>query len=261
MDVKDFYSEVKQGNISGYSIQHKFGRNNNVPNGSWELVSLLSSSGVFGQSATKVRIKSGGNSDDTVDGDGARGITVVGIDDTLSEIKETLVTSGVNASSATIASFWRVYRAYVANGAAGTYGGSNIGDIIIEDSVGAANIIQISEDEGQSQHGAYSVSIEKTGYLLSVHITADAAKAADFRLFTRENFTNVSSSMSPKRIRLYWDGILGHIDAYVPRSPGISLPALTDIWIEARGGGANTEVSVDFEILLIDDSISHIKRI
>jgi hypothetical protein len=261
MDIKDFLIEVRQGNIPGYSIEHKFGRNDNIQNGIWGLVSPIGGSGVFRTSAIQMRVKSGGSVDDTVDGDGARGITVIGIDSSLTEISETIVTSGAGVSLPTTARFWRVYRSYVADGAVGTYGGSNVGNIIIEDSGGADNIIQISEDEGQSQHGAYSIPAGRTGYLLTVHLTTDASKAADFRLFTREDFTNVLSSMSPKRLRLYWDGILGHVDAYIPHSPGISLPALTDVWIEAEGGGANTEVSVDFEILLVDNPVSHIKRI
>lgn len=248
---RDFLIEVARGNIPGYSLVHKFGRNDTVPNGTWELVSLDGGSGVFRTSPSTVRIKAGGHAADTVDGDGARGITVIGVDSDLAEISENIVTSGALASSATTASFWRVYRAYLST--VGSYGSANSGNIIIEDSGGAANIITISADEGQSQHGSYSTPLGKTGFLLSVHLTADSNKAADFRLFTRENFTDISAPMSPRRLRLYWDGILGNIDAHNPESPGIVLPALTDVWIEAEGGGAGTEVSVDFEILLVDD--------
>jgi hypothetical protein len=242
-------------------MEHKFGRNDGVPNGSWELVSLVGGSGSFLTSAKTVRIKAGGDAADTSAGIGARSITVLGLDETLAEVQEDIATSGANVSLPTIASFWRVYRAYISDNGVGTYGAANTDDIIIEDSGGANEMIKIAADEGQSQHGAYAVPIGKTGYLLSVQLTADAGKAADFRLFTRENLTDVSAPMSPRRLRLFWDGILGHIDADTSRAPSIMLPALTDIWIEARGGGGGTEVSVDFEILLVDDPDPDIRQI
>lgn len=258
---RDFLIEVARGNLPGYSLMHKFGRNDNIPNGSWELVSLVGGSGSFLTSAKTVRIKAGGDVADTSNGAGARSITVIGLNETLMEVQEDIVTSGTNTSLPTTTSFWRVYRAYISDNGVGTYGAANTDDIIIEDSGGVNDMIKIDADEGQSQHGAYAIPIRKTGYLLSMHLTADAGKAADFRLFTRENLTNVSVLMSPRRLRFFHDGILGHVDAYTPRAPGITLPALTDIWIEAKGGGAGTEVSVDFEILLVDDPDPDIRQI
>lgn len=260
MDVKDFYAEIQLGNIAGYSIVHKFGRNDSVPNGQWELVSLLSDgSGLFMESPSTVRIKAGGNAADTANGLGAREITIIGINDTLEESIETIATSGAGASASTTNNFWRVHRSYLSE--VGVYGSANSGNIIIEDSGGINDLIMIAAEEGQSQYGAYSIPLGKTGYLLDVHLTTDANKAADFRLYTRENFTNVSSPISPKRLRLYWDGILGQTEAYSPKSPGLILPALTDIWVEAEGGGAGTEVSINLEIMLIDDQSEFIRSV
>lgn len=261
MDTKDFYIEVAQGNIPGYSIVNKFGRSTNIANGIWSIVSLVGTSGIFVTSPVSVRIKTGGNAADTADGAGARSITVVGLSSSLTELTEEITTSGAGVSLPTTTSFWRVYRAYIADDSVGSYGIGNVGDIVIEDSGGSADIIKIAADEGQSQCGVYTIPSGKTGYLLTVFLTTDAVKAADFRLFVRENLTNVTVPVSPRRLKLYWDGILSHIDAYTPRGPGLKLPELTDIWIEAAGGGASTEVSVDFEILLVDNPVSHIKRI
>lgn len=259
MNYRDFYTEVQLGNIEGYSIIHKFGRNPSVANGVWEVVSLLGGSGVLQSSGSSVRIKAGGNAADTAVGAGARAITIVGLDDTLREVSETITTSGANVSLPTTGNFWRVYRAYVADNSAGTYLLTNFGDITLEKSDGSGDIIKISEGEGQTQHGSYSIPYGKTGYLLSVHLTTDSNKPADFRLFTHANLNNVSPPVDPRRLKLYWDGILGHIDGYIPKSPGLILPSLTDIWIEAEGSGGSTEVSVDFEILLVDNDLEHIK--
>ena len=148
-----------------------------------------------------------------------------------------------------------MYRAYVSS--VGTYGGNNTGNIVVEHS-SSTDIIDILAGEGQSQHGSYSIPLGKTGYLMSMSLEADSNKAADFRVFTRENFNVVTAPMKPKRLQLYFDGILGQ-EVLNPGSPMIVLPALTDIWVEARGGGAGTEVSVDFEILLVDDDPGHIQ--
>lgn len=258
MDTKDFYNEIKQGNIAGYSLMHKFGRNANIPNGAWAMVSSSSPSGTFPASGVTVRIKAGGNASDTTVGVGAREITIIGIDTNLLEVSETITTSGANASLLTATSFWRIYRAYVSS--VGIYGEANTGDITIEDSDGINDMLIITADEGQTQHAAHSIPLNKTGYLLSVNMTADAAKAADFRMFVRNNFTNTVSPISSKQLKLYWDGVLGHVN-YGPVAPGLTLSALSDIWIESRGGGANTEVSVDFEILLRDNPSGPIRSI
>lgn len=259
MKYRDFYTEVQLGNIAGYSITHKFGRNPNVANGVWEVVSLLGSSGIFQLSSSPVRIKAGGNAADTAAGAGARAITIIGIGETLLESTETIVTSGTGASLPTTNNFWRVYRAYVSDNSAGTYMLTNTGDIVIECSDGSDDIIKIAAGEGQSQHGEYSIPNDKTGYLLSVHLTVDSIKPADFRLFVHGNLNNASPPVDPRRLKLYWDGILGHVEGYVPKSPGLLLPSLTDIWIEAKGAGNSTEVSVNFEILLVDNSQEFIK--
>lgn len=254
---KNFLMEVRQGNVPGHSLVHKFGRNDSILNNVWDLISPTGPSGAFPASGTPVRIQAGGDGDDTANGAAAREITVVGIDTNLNEISETIATAGGSASAFTSASFWRVHRAYVSS--VGTYGGNNTGNIVVEHS-SSIDIIDILAGEGQSQHGAYTIPIGKTGYLMSISLEADSNKAADFRLFTRENFNVVTAPMKPKRLQLYFDGILGQ-ETLNPGSPMLVLPALTDIWIEAEGGGAGTEVSVDFEILLIDDDPGHIRNL
>jgi len=229
--LKDFYLELKTGHIPGYAIVHKFGRSTSIANNVWSLVSSAATSGAFLSVPSTVRIKAGGDAADTFNGAGAREITIVGIDDTLNEVTETITTSGALASADTTAVFWRVYRAYVSS--AGTYGGNNEADIDIENS---SDMISILAGAGQTQHAAYSIPADKRGYILSVHVSVDSTKPADLRIFTRENFNDVVAPFSAKRIQHSWDGITGEV-GHDPKSPDIELAALTDIWIEARGGG------------------------
>lgn len=247
---RSFLIEVQKGNVPGHAIVHKFGRNANVANGVWEHVSSLSAATSFLAAPTTVRIKAGGDAADTAAGVGAREITVVGIDENLVEVVETIATAGTSASSATSASFWRVYRAYVSAG--GTYGASNTAAVVIENSVGGTDLIQIATEEGQTFYAGWTAPTGKTAYFLSAHLMTDSGKAADFRFRTRANFNDTSAPLGAVRTMLYFDGVLGHM-VFQPKSPGKAIPTLTDVWWEAEGGGASTEVSVDFELLVVDD--------
>lgn len=246
---KDFLIEVAKGNVLGHSLVHKFGRNDAVANATWEHISIGGGATSFLSAPTTVRIKAGGNAADTAAGAGAREITVVGIDSNLAEVQETIATAGASASAATTASFWRVYRAYVS--AAGTYGAANTAAVVIENSAGGTDLITIATEEGQTQFSGFTVANATTAYLLSAQITVDAIKAADIRMYMRENFNDTSAPLGSKRIVLYWDGVLGVL-AFPPRSLRL-FSALTDIWFEAEGAGATTEVSVDYELLIVDD--------
>lgn len=247
---KDFYTEVAKGNVAGHSLVHKFGRNDAVPNGSWERVALLSVASFHLTAATTVRIKAGGDVTDTAAGTGAREITVQGIAADGTEQTETIATAGVNASGSTTFTFWRVHRAWVSS--IGTYSAANTAAITIENTAGTQDLVLVAAGEGQTQYAGYTIPLKKTGYLLSVLATVDSNKVADMKLMTRKNITDTSAPVSSIRLKNYWDGLAG-VFTFHPRSPSLVLPALTDIWIEAQGSGAVAEVSADFEILLVDD--------
>lgn len=250
LSTKDWMVEVQKGNVPGHTIIHKFGRNDAVANGTWEFISELSTSLPGLSAVTTVRIKAGGDANDTAAGSGAREVTVVGIDNNLNEVSETIATAGASASSVTTATFWRVYRMYVS--AAGTYATPyNDAAIVLENGSGGTDLIQIAAEEGQSEFASITIPTGKTGYMLSAHLQVDASKAADFRMFQRRNFNDVTAPVESRRLVTHFDGVVG-TDAWTPRSP-IVFPALTDIWWEAEGSGAQTEVSVDFEILIVDD--------
>lgn len=251
MRDQDFLIEVQKGNIPGHSMIHKYGRNDGVPNASWELISLLSAASSFRSSAATMRIKAGGNAADTAAGAGAREVTIQGIDDSFNEVSEAVATAGASASSATSTLFWRVPRAWVS--AVGTYGVANTAAITIEDSGGAADITMIAADEGQTQFAGWTVPIGKTAYLLSVHVTVDTNKTANIRCCTRASMDDTAAPMSSKRVNLFWDGIQEPGFVYKPYGPELTLAAKTDIWFEAYGDGAATHVSCDFELLVVED--------
>ena len=247
----DFYTEVQKGNVTGHTMVHKFGRNDAVPNGSWAFVTLLGQTSHVLSAATTVRIKAGGDAADTAAGAGAREITVQGLREiTLAEETEVIATAGAGVSLATARLFWRVHRVWVSS--VGTYGGANTADIDIENGAGGTDIIKIAIEEGQTQDAVFSIEGGKTGYLLSIHITVDSGKKADIRMFTRNSLDDTTAPMPAKRLKLYFDGIAGEFH-YDPKGAELSLDEKTDIWFEAQGVGATAEVSVDFEILMVDN--------
>jgi hypothetical protein len=66
---------------------------------------------------------------------------------------------------------------------------------------------------------------------------------------TRANANNVTPPFTATRLKYFWDGVLG-FGPHNPFTPSLELPAWTDIWIEARGSGAITEVSASFELII-----------
>ena len=245
----DYLVQVQRNLVPGQTMVHKFGRNDAVPNGSWAFVNLLGFTGWPLSAATTVRVKAG-NAADTGIGAGARQVTVQGIDSNFNEISEAITTTGGVASSVTSASFWRVHRAWVS--VAGTYGAANTAAVVIENGAGGTDLLQIAIEEGQTQFAGWTVPIGKTAYLLSAHVTVDGNKAANIRMMTRANMDDASGDLSSVRLKLHWDGVLGSF-SYRPKGPELSVAAKGDIWFEAWGGGAQTECSVDFELLVIDD--------
>lgn len=249
--TEEFLCAVREGRVPGYSMVHKFGRNDAVPNGTWAFVNLLGQTAWPLSAATTVRIKAGGNAADAAAGAGAREVTVQGIvATTFLEETDVLATAGASASAASTKSFWRVHRAWVSE--IGTYGAGNTAAVTIENSAGGSDLIQIGADEGQSQFAAFTMPAGKTGYLASVLATVNGTQTTDIRCYVRQAIDVTSGAgMQAKRIKIFWDGIANRLP-FNPKSPGASVPEKSDIWFEARGGAGTTAVSVDFELLVVD---------
>lgn len=252
----NFLIEVAKGSSVGYSVIHKYGRNANMTNGTE--VAITSDGAIpFLSSATTVRIKAGGNAADTADGAGAREVTVQGSDENGEFISEAIATNGASASSATTATFFRVYRAYVSS--QGTYltdglatNGANQADIVIEDSGGTTDLITISQYEGQTQYAAYHIPSDKTGYLADLTATVSSNKEADVIMWARGNATSDTTVPVPaKRLKLYLDGVVGE-SQFHPTAPQL-IGSDCDVWFTGIATAAGTECSVDFEILLVDN--------
>lgn len=254
----DFYAEVVKGNVVGHSIVHKFGRNPLVGTSFVPITSI----GVYNtpqvSGATTLRIKAGGDANDTAGGSGAREITIVGLDETGAEVTEILATAGASASSTTTATFLRFYRAWVSE--SGTYATqstpSHIDTITIENGSGGTDWGTLDLNgfaSAQTYIGAYSIPLGKTGYLLGVKLRLDTTKVVDAIFFKREGILETAAPYSAMRALLELTGLTELGYTWRPKSIGLPIPALTDIGFMAHVSAGTADISIEMEILLVDD--------
>jgi hypothetical protein len=249
--------EIAAGVLDDLSVVHKFGANAAVGTS----LEVVSSNGVYRtpqvSGATTLRIKAGGNANDTAAGSGAREITLIGLDETGAEVTETLATAGASASSATTATFLRLFRVFVS--ASGTYAtsaaGSHSAAITIENSAGTEDWAEIGATPfplSQSEIGAYTVPLGYTAYINNIIVAVESNKSATIIGFQRENILETAAPYTAMRTFLELGGAAGE-EVFTPKTPFGPYPALTDIGFMGALSSGTGEIDVDFEILLIKD--------
>lgn len=254
---RNFLTEVSAGRIPGYSMLNKFGRNDVVPLNAWAPVTQLGTRDWQLTSAEKIRVKAG-DVNDSPSGSGVRSVLVFGLNEKLEQVQEFLSTGGASPGPQSENTFLRVWR--VISWTCGTYSASNAGAIIIEGVSSAKELIKVAVGEGQSQHGAYSVPADKTAFLIGVAFSVASLKTARMRVLTRNNIDNTTEEIRPVLVKAFLDG-LTNFNSYVPRAPMAGgLTGGSDIWIEAYGVGALTQVSCSFSLLIVDQVIERLSR-
>jgi len=253
----DFLIEVKKGNVLGHSIVHKFGHNTSIGTTYVPVASLGLYNTPQVAGATTLRIKAGGNANDTAAGTGAREITLTGVDETGAEVTETLATAGASASGTTTATFMRLYRMSVSY--SGTYATQNTGShaatITIENGAGGTDWGAIDLDGfafGQSTIGAYTIPLGKTAYLLGAELSAETTKTIDAIFFQRANILETAAPYTAMRALFEWSGIADSRTKLI-KAPINGLEELTDIGFLVKVSTGTANVDIDFEILLVDN--------
>jgi len=248
--TSSFALGAASGAISGVSVVHKFGANASVATGSTEDV-VASGAITWATTATTMRVKAGNVADIDSSGAGARTITVQGLDSNWAPATEVLACNGSSAGTAGTTQFIRVFRAYVET--AGTYTGNNTGDVVIEDSGGAADYITILAGVGQSETTQYTVPAGSTAYLTRLSAYVDAVKAVDMSMWQRRNADTTSAPVSAKRLIQKFPQLIGQetqkLDAY------LSFPGKTDLWwsATASAGGSAPAVEADYDLIIVED--------
>ena len=239
---------IANDDVQGYKAIHKFGRNPNIGNapetiwmygGKYQYLAVGAASTLYAYSA---------NSEDSAAGDGARTITIQGLDNNFNEIEETVTVNG----AATTLEFLRVYRAFVYT--AGSTN-TNEGDVLISTGAGGsgtvlADIGTIGTGStfglGQTQLALYTIPAGKSGYLTTWNVgLAPANNKATVLLKSRE-----LNGDGPFRTKDIVDLVGGyHTQNY---SIPLCFPAKTDIEILASGDTSSI-ISSSFDIILVDN--------
>ena len=250
---EDFLIEVQKGNVRGHSIIHKFGSLN-----VGTVLTPVCVSGFYRTPTVDTALEL--VSDDATDnsaGIGAREVTIVGLDDTWNEVTQTVVPNGVTPVALST-NLIRLYRMFVSS--SGTYPGvttgSHAGNLTIQESGGGivwSAIPNVPLPLGQSKIGFYTISIGKTGYVLSIHVIVDSNKSVDAYMLQRPNADDVTSPYAGAlRVLKEFIGTKGDVNLVI-RSPDDPLVGPADIGFLAQVASGSGAISVDFEILLVDD--------
>ncbi len=246
---------ITRGELKGYTMVHKFGKHEDVDT-TYEPLSI---GGIYNtpksSGALAMRVKAG-NADDTAAGDGAREITLQGLDETGALVTDTLATAGESAGAAGSVTFMRIFRAYVSK--SGVYAGSGAdsmaASVVIEKTGGTGDWLTIHKPDvgrGQSQIGQYTVPLGKTAYVLSYTLTTNSNKAVDFLFFKREGILDLAAPYQARRTVIEEVGIQGHMQGSF--EGGQKFTELTDIGWMVKAA-ATAIATVDFEIILVDNN-------
>lgn len=202
--------------------------------------------------AASLRIRAGGNANDSAAGSGARAVQFYGLDANGLEVTETITTAGASASIATTTQFMRLLEARVTE--SGTYAsqsaGSHSGDIIIEDTAGNfwASLPVNGFPEGRTRIGIFTTPKNYEAWLFGIRVNADSGKTVDALVFQRPG---ILETTAPYQAMTMIDEVFnatGFLD--IGFSAPIYIPPLTDVGVMATVDVQTARVGSDLGLLL-----------
>ena len=257
---KDIGLVAAEGKDSNHRIVNKFGSSLIVDDSGF---SVISQSGTYQvpTSAQSLEFVSD-NVGDALNGIGLWEITIEGLGanwELQTKVMAAHVTDGTIAVA--IDGTWlRIFRAHIS--ASGAYATlttpSHIGNITIR-SAGAgvvwAKIINTDISHGQTQIGAYTVPAGETAYIGETVVHTESNKSINVFGFKREGANIVTPPFNTMRIFTKIINIEGSQPVSKKSWQG-PFPAYTDIgYLAKRASAGIASASIDFEILLVKDSI------
>ena len=254
---REFLTEVKLGNIPGYILVHKFGRNDAIGN----TPTAIAVGGFYATPTANTALEalsSSGN--DAVGGGGATKLTIQGLvesEGVWSAQEEEVTLTGITPVVFT-KNFIRVFRAWISEteSYASLSSVSGVGTITIRVSGGGATWLQIAlyatgNSAGQSQTAFYTTPTNSKGVLFSPQFTVDSTKVANLSMFLRPNADDVTTPyLGARRMIHQWDGVAAP-DGSSFLVPFSNFSGATDFGMLASVGVGTGSVSAEFWILEI----------
>lgn len=198
-----------------------------------------------------LRIKSGGNANDTASGSGGRAITFIGINADGDLITETVATAGASASAATDQTFIRLREAFVSE--SGTYAtqttGSHASTINIEDTAGNlwATIADGSLGRGTTEQAVFTTPKNRAALVTNVFLSSDADKKANIVFYQRQGILKTSAPYDALQIINEFPQNAGLSD--LAFNPPIYFPPLTDFGFLASVSASTVDVSIGIDLI------------
>ena len=249
----DWGVQVARGNILNADVTHRFGMatvgTSFVPI-SDGLVYRTPQVGA----ATALRIKAGGNANDTAAGSGARSVRLTGLNATGDVVSEVLATAGASASAATSAQFIRLFDVNVVD--SGTYGtqaaGSHAGDIVIENAAGGTDwaVVPINGfPTANTSIASYTIPRGYTGFVEGISIAIEGAKIIDVLMLERGGVLDTAAPYQPIKRVQEWIGIASiYNDTF---TMPVVFPELTDVGLLGKVSNGTAGIMVQMDILLL----------
>lgn len=248
LGTTDPASEIARGNRGNDYVVNKFGFNEDLD----APLEVVSTHGDYWQptSASTLEVISG-DADDTAAGTGCQNVCIQGLNNSWVDTTECEDTAGASASTATTASFFRVYRAWCDR--TGTYGGNNEGLVTVRISSAGATVGQITAGDGQSLIAAYTVQAGYSCYMRSYFMqTNEATSTLIGNIYKTVNVNDVATAFDGAK-RLSWRGVsIGKSGLGRAYGMPVKFSEYTDITCEFSGG-SNSEASCNFELECIED--------
>jgi len=242
LPMYEYRTEVSRGNVAGQKTLYKFGFNNDV-NGTEEAIWIAGGAYNFPSDAAVLRVFSDQTQDDDGD-DGARVITIEGLDANYNEVSVDVTMNGTNAVNTT-QTFTRVNRAFVKTAGVLSHNRGVIS--IVHQGTGTYTVATIPATMAQTQQAIYTVPSGKTLYIDDINFTA-AMSLANKKAQVRAVITEFGGAARTRYINVLQSNQLITKFEYplaVPQKSDIVLNVLTD--------STNNEIGGSFQGILIDN--------
>lgn len=226
--------DIAEGNVADHTALRRFGRNPVVA-ASLETVYNVSDLRTYLTAAERLQVTSDDADDDGAPvGDGARTLTITGLDGNYAPLSETITMNGV-ANVLTDASYLRIFNSTVATAGDTGY---NEGTITVSNNADAIVLDQIDPQTNQSHSACYTVPAGFTAYITQAMATEASNKGSTFGFWVR-----VFGGLWVQQRAI----VLLESTIVLPMTLPMKLPEKTDIEIRAEGVLAGAVVTAGFE--------------
>ena len=238
----EYRTEVSRGNVAGQKTLYKFGFNNDV-NGTEEAIWIAGGAYNFPSDAAVLRVFSDQTQDDDGD-DGARVITIEGLDANYNEVSVDVTMNGTNAVNTT-QTFTRVNRAFVKTAGVLSHNRGVIS--IVHQGTGTYTVATLDATMAQTQQAIYTVPSGKTLYIDDINFTA-AMSLANKKAQLRAVITDFGGAARTRYINVLQSNQLITKFEYP-----LAVPQKSDIVLNVLTNSSNNEIGGSFQGILIDN--------